>query len=267
MPVLICPKCREPLETSGHSLICSQRHTYDVAREGYINLLLVQQKKSLTPGDNDDMVRARREFLAAGYYAPLAEKVAELVAQRKASSLLDIGCGEGYYTRFMADSVADVTGIDIAKPAVRLAAKKFPGITWLVGSGAALPLPDASVDVVTSLFSPLPVAEMARVLRDSGVLIMVTPGPRHLWTLREGLFETVNPHEPEKFLNELAPGFVLQQRHDVEFPLSLEQQALRQVLMMTPYVWKARPERRAALEALPTLQTEAQFTIFVLGKA
>lgn len=267
MPALICPLCRLPLLRETAVWRCDNRHSFDVAREGYVNLLPVQQKKSRDPGDNPEMVQARRDFLQAGYYGPLRDAVIARLQALNLHSLLDLGCGEGWYTGAMTAAATDITGLDIAKPAVRLAAKKHPGITWLVGSGAALPLADASVDAVCSLFSPLPVAEMQRVLKPGGHVLVARPAPDHLWKVREGLFGEVQAHQPEKFLPELQTAFTLQEQAEIRFPLHLTQTALKQLLAMTPYVWKAKPERRAALETHEAFETEAAFSLMVLRKA
>lgn len=266
MPVIICPLCQAVLARDAKRWHCVNGHGFDVAREGYVNLLPVQHKKSRQPGDADDMVRARREFLAGGHYQPLRDAVVAQVQSLAPASLLDIGCGEGYYTQAMAAVVPDVIGLDIAKPAVQLAARRCKGPTWLVAGGARLPVGDQSVALVTSLFSPLPTSEMARVLVPEGHLLVVTPAPLHLGTLREALFDSVFPHEPDKFLVTLAPHFECISREEIRFPLQLSQQALRQLLLMTPYVWRARADKRAALEALSSLQTEAAFTCFLLRK-
>ncbi|HEX5360770.1 MAG TPA: methyltransferase domain-containing protein [Fluviicoccus sp.] len=267
MPALICPLCRLPLLREAAAWRCDNRHSFDVAREGYVNLLPVQQKKSRDPGDNPEMVQARRDFLQAGHYGPLRDAVIARLQTLNIQSLLDLGCGEGWYTGGMSAAASDITGLDIAKPAVRLAAKKHPGITWLVGSGAALPLADASVDAVCSLFSPLPVAEMQRVLKPGGYVLVARPAPDHLWKVREGLFGEVQAHQPEKFLPELQTAFTLQEQAEIRFPLHLVQTALKQLLAMTPYVWKAKPERRAALEAHEVFDTEAAFSLMMLRKA
>lgn len=279
MSCIICPICHLVLEQQAKVWCCAHGHSFDVAREGYVNLLVVQHKNSRDPGDNPDMVMARREFLQAGYYQPLRDAV--LVALKpvlaglaEANSeplrLLDIGCGEGYYTSALRTCVAEVLGLDIAKPAIQLAAKRFHDITWLVGSGAQLPVADGTVDIVSSLFSPLPIAEMQRVLRAQGYVLVVTPGPTHLWTVREGLFDEVRAHEPDKFLAGFEDLFDPPVRVDVRFPLQLPTTALKQLLAMTPYVWKAKPEKRAALEQFAQLAddtalfaTEAVFSLML----
>ncbi|MDE2422213.1 MAG: methyltransferase domain-containing protein [Gammaproteobacteria bacterium] len=275
MPQLICPLCQEallenlPQEGAQHSnrvWRCVNNHSFDMAREGYLNLHLVQHKKSKDPGDNPEMVKARREFLHADYYQPLRDAIVELLKLLHATSLLDIGCGEGYYTSSFRQIIDDVIGLDIAKPAIQLSAKKFKNITWLVGSGAMLPIATASVDIVSSMFSPLPIAEMARVLQPDGFVLVATPAPTHLWAMREGLFGEVQAHEPDKFLAGFDELFTLHSRTEVSFPLSLSNQALKDLLCMTPYVWKAKPEKRAALELLESFETAAAFTIFLFQK-
>ncbi len=266
MPSLICPLCRHPLQKEAKTWRCHDGHSFDIAREGYVNLLMVQQKKSKEPGDSPEMVQARREFLQADNYAPLREAVTTLLAPLNAKVLLDIGCGEGNYTQALTQVATDVTGLDIAKPAIQLAAKKFPNITWLVGSSALLPMADDSVDIVTSLFSPIPVAEMARVLHSDGFILIVRPADTHLWTVREALFGEVRAHQPDKFLEELAASFSLISQQEVRFPLVLAQSSLKQLLAMTPYVWKAKPEHRQALELHDSFSTEAAFMMMLLRK-
>lgn len=266
MPVIACPVCQTVLLRDAKTWRCAQGHCFDVAREGYVNLLPVQHKKSREPGDAGVMVQARRDFLAAGHYQPLREALVQTLEAFHPASLVDIGCGEGYYTDAMADVVPDVVGLDIARPAIQAAARRNKKPLWLVAGSAHLPLADASVAMVTSLFSPLPVDEMARVLEAGGHLLVITPGPDHLASIREVLFESVIPHQPEKFLALLAARFSLLSRQDIRFPLLLPQAALRQLLLMTPYGWRARADRRAALETRECMQAEAVFVMFLLEK-
>ena len=275
MPQLICPLCHHALnecilqegaQLSNPVWQCSNKHSFDLAREGYLNLHLVQHKKSKDPGDNPDMVKARRAFLHADYYQPLRDAVIELLRSLHETSLLDIGCGEGYYTSSFSQIIDDVIGLDIAKPAILLAAKRFKNITWLVGSGAILPIANASVGIVSSMFSPLPIAEMTRVLKPEGYVLVVTPAPNHLWTMREGLFDDVQAHEPDKFLAGFEALYTLHTRQEVSFRLALSNQALKDLLCMTPYVWKAKPDKRAILELQQHFETVTAFTVFLFRK-
>jgi len=266
MIVIICPLCRLPLDRDAKTWRCGREHSYDVAREGYVNLLPVQHKNSRDPGDDPLTVMARREFLQAGHYQPLRDALLALVAPLQSQSLLDIGCGEGYYTGALTAVSAQVTGIDIARPAIRLAAKRFADVTWLVASGAQLPVASASVDLVCNIFTQLHVAEMHRVLQPDGHVLVVTPAIEHLRSIREQLFDEVRAYDPDKFLRAFETQFELQSRQELQFPLSLAQPALRQLLQMTPYAWKAKPERRAALEASEGQDTQAAFSLMLFRR-
>lgn len=267
---IACPLCRAPLIRTPKVWACVNRHTFDVAREGYVNLLPVQQKASKAPGDSAESLAARRAFLAAGHYAPLRSAITRLLAPLAPRALIDIGCGEGWYTSAFPDVAREVVGLDIAKPAVRMAAKAYgvscPEITWLVGSGASLPVDDGALDAATCLFTQLHVDELHRALVAGGHVLVVTPAADHLAALRRRLFETLVEHQPEKFIAGFEPRFELMLHESVRAELSLDNGSLRQLLAMTPYVWKAKPERRAALEALPRLDTTAAFSLLLFRK-
>lgn len=261
MDGLLCPVCRAPLVTGERVWRCDVGHSFDVAREGYVNLLPVQHKRSREPGDEPGMVQARRAFLDAGHYQPLREALREVLRALRPERLLDVGCGEGYYTAAFEGLAPSVLGLDISRAAVRLAARRTRGVTWLVGTAAQLPLADASVDLLCQLFTPLHPPELARVLKPGGALILVTPSPDHLQALREQLFEQVEPHAPLKFRAGLDAAFEVAASSDLRFPLRLDQSALHHLLAMTPYAWRARPERRQAVAAMRSLQTEAAVTL------
>ncbi|WP_144732783.1 putative RNA methyltransferase [Acinetobacter oleivorans] len=264
--ILMCPVCRQSLDLNEKTWRCGQGHSYDVAKQGYVNLHVVQHKHSKNPGDTPESVDARRAFLQGGYYQPLQHAVVALLKQLDVKTVLDIGCGEGYYTSAMQQVVEQCVGVDIAKNAVQRAAKLNTEVTWVVGTGATLPVLDQSMDACTSLFSPIPQAEIARVLKDDGYLIVVTPASEHLYAMREALFEQVNPHTPEKFVEQLQDLFELKQEQIINTPFVLDQQALKNLIAMTPYAYKASPERRLQLEQQPQLEVTASFQIYVFQK-
>ena len=142
MSVLMCPVCRQALNLVANSWQCEKGHHYDVAKQGYVNLHVVQHKHSKTPGDTPESVLARREFLQAGFYQPLQQVMVELLQQLKPKAVLDIGCGEGYYTHAMQPWTKHCVGVDIAKTAVQRAAKLNSRVVWVVGTGAILPVQD-----------------------------------------------------------------------------------------------------------------------------
>ncbi|MFX5833750.1 putative RNA methyltransferase [Acinetobacter baumannii] len=263
---LMCPVCRQRLELVSKTWRCEQGHSYDIAKQGYVNLHVVQHKHSKNPGDTPESVDARRAFLQGGYYQPLQQALVHLLKDLKAKMVLDIGCGEGYYTSAMQQVVEQCIGVDIAKNAVQRAAKLNDKVTWVVGTGATLPVIDQSMDVCTSLFSPIPQTEILRVLKDDGYLIVVTPASDHLYAMREALFEQVNPHTPQKFVEQLQDLFELKEQQVIDAPLVLDQQALKNLIAMTPYAYKASPERRIQLEQKAHLQVTASFQIYLFQK-
>ncbi|EOD4266620.1 methyltransferase domain-containing protein [Acinetobacter baumannii] len=263
---LMCPVCRQRLELVSKTWRCEQGHSYDIAKQGYVNLHVVQHKHSKNPGDTPESIDARRAFLQGGYYQPLQQAIVHLLKDLKAKMVLDIGCGEGYYTSAMQQVVEQCIGVDIAKNAVQRAAKLNDKVTWVVGTGATLPVIDQSMDVCTSLFSPIPQTEILRVLKDDGYLIVVTPATDHLYAMREALFEQVNPHTPQKFVEQLQDLFELKEQQVIDAPLVLDQQALKNLIAMTPYAYKASPERRMQLEQKAHFQVTASFQIYLFQK-
>jgi 23S rRNA (guanine745-N1)-methyltransferase len=266
MNLLMCPVCREKLSLTEKTWHCVNRHSYDLAKQGYVNLHVVQHKHSKNPGDTPESVQARRGFLSAGHYAPLQQAVVNKIAELRIENLLDIGCGEGYYTNAMQAEVLQCVGVDIAKNAVQVAAKLNQEITWVVGTGATLPVLDGSIDLCTSLFSPIPKQEILRVLKDGGYLMVVTPATNHLYAMREALFKEVKAHDSAKFVEQLKDAFELVEDIVIDAPMQLNQTDLKNLIAMTPYAYKAKPERRQALEANENLDLAAQFQIYVFKK-
>lgn len=272
MPRFICPLCHTPLHTDPRSWRCAQHHCFDVARDGHVNLLPVQHRKSRRPGDPPRMVLARREFLLAGHFAALRDAVAaelcsilppkdQPLAPGGPSCVLDIGCGEGYYTSALMDASREVVGVDIAKPAIEAAARRQRGITWVVAGSARLPLEDRSVDAVTSLFAPLPLKEIVRVSRPGASLVVALAGAGHLAELRAALFDELREHDPGRTLLPLLASHEQQRSREIVVSLQLDQQDIGRLLDMTPYAWRAKPERVAALRERSGLQVTAVFSL------
>ena len=262
----MCPVCREALSLTERTWRCINNHSYDVAKQGYVNLHVVQHKHSKNPGDTPESVQARRAFLNGGFYAPLQQAVVQKLRDLRIENLLDIGCGEGYYTDAMQQEVMQCVGVDIAKNAVQVAAKLNKDVDWVVGTGATLPVMDQSIDLCTSLFSPIPQEEILRVLKSEGYLMVVTPAPNHLYAMREALFDEVNAHEPHKFVEQLQAYFTLIEQPIVESTFELDQAQLKNLIAMTPYAYKAKPEKRQALEQLEKISLTASFQIFLFQK-
>lgn len=252
--MLTCPLCQGTLQHDEQGVACPAGHRFDRARQGYLNLLPVQHKKSRDPGDNQAMVEARRRFLDAGHYAPLARRLTELATERAPCRWLDIGCGEGYYTAQLAEALptADGYALDISREAIKRACRRAPQLTWLVASMARVPLADASCDLLASVFSPLDWQEARRLLAPGGGLLRLGPTREHLLELRVRLYDEVREYDDQKHLSLIPPGMRLAATKTLNYRLRLNSpEARADLLAMTPHGWRANAERRAAVIAAP----------------
>ena len=239
---LLCPICGEELNLTGKQYVCSRNHSFDVARQGYVNLLTVQQKHSLNPGDTREQVLSRREFLEAGFYAPIAEAlIAEAKALGISGQILDVGCGEGYYSSRLADALeAPLTGLDISKEAVRCAAAKYKGKQWLCATAAHIPVEEGSVSLLTSLFALTLPQEFARVLKEDGFYFQVLAAEDHLLGLKGIIYDRLNFKE-KNTVPEL-PGFELVKSVPIRFSFTVEGQQIQNLFSMTPHVFRIGKE-------------------------
>ena len=254
---LLCPVCGEQLNLSGKQYLCPNRHSFDVARQGYVNLLTVQQKHSLNPGDTREQVLSRREFLEAGFYAPIADTLVETAKKLNISGqILDVGCGEGYYSARLADALgAPLTGLDISKEAVRCAAAKYKGKQWLCATAAHIPVEDGSVSLLTSLFALTLPQEFARVLQEGGYYFQVLAAEDHLLGLKGIIYDQLNFKE-KNTVPEL-PGFELRKSVPIRFSFTVEGQQIQNLFSMTPHVFRIGKDGAERLRKTETLTDTA----------
>ncbi len=266
-----CPLCAAPLERAAGAYTCPNRHSFDVAREGYVHLLPANRLHSKAPGDDRAMAAARGRFLSAGHYAHLRDAVTALVlaCAPHRPAVLDSGCGEGYYTAAVHAALREAgkdphtAGVDLSKPSLRQAAKREREAEFAVASVYHLPVADGSVDLLLNCFSPLALDEFRRVLRPGGALLYVVPGPRHLWEMKEVLYEHPyeNPDEAAAY-----EGFAYERIVPAERTLRLEGEAISDLFGMTPYAWKTPKAGVDRLAALETLTVQAQFRVHVFRR-
>lgn len=264
-----CPICAAPLERGERAYACPNGHAYDKAREGYVHLLPANKKHSKAPGDDKGMAEARRRFLSGGYYGHLLAALCALGAEYAppGEAVLDSGCGEGYYTAGLWEALGrpPLAGIDLSKPSVRLAARRVPEGEFAVASVYHLPVADQAVDLLIDCFSPLALEEFARVLKPGGWFLYVVPGARHLWELKQVLYDRPYPNEEKQTP---YPGFAYREIREVDFTAHLpDPQAIADLFQMTPYFWKTPKEGAARLAALPSLDTTVSFRVHVFQKA
>jgi 23S rRNA (guanine745-N1)-methyltransferase len=278
---LACPLDGAPLRRKGITWRCAAGHSFDIASQGYTNLLPVQQKRSRDPGDSKEMVAARKRFLNAGFYQPIAAAVSRMaLADLPAGttlSCLDAGCGEGFYLRQFAAAASagqavSLLGLDISKWAVLSAAKQDSGedegkrTNWVVGSNAKLPVLPGTLDRVLCMFGFPVYPEFARVLKPGGQLLQVDAGPDHLRELREIIYPTL---KAERTAEAPTPeGFIQLDCETIRYPLELTTpEQIADLLVMTPHFFRASAEGRAKASALTALSltVDVRLTCFERG--
>lgn len=263
MKDLRCPLCKLPLQLNPQGLACENRHQFDRAKEGYFNLLPVQHKNSREPGDAKEQLQARREFLQAGFFESLKKRLQALISPQT-QTLLDIGCGEGYFTCGFTEALphAQVYGVDIAKVGVKLAAKSVldkSRTIFAVASSFELPFADQSMDVVTRIYAPGKDIELWRVIKNGGYLVIVAPAENHLLGLRQRIYSAVRPHE----VPPVPVGFGVIGKERLSSELIIKDRALCQALLaMTPFTWRMSKDLRAQIEA-EGLMDQLDFGIYI----
>ncbi|WP_420554391.1 putative RNA methyltransferase [Neptuniibacter marinus] len=260
---LTCPVCKSLLILQDKSLRCENNHSFDAAKQGYWNLLLAHKKRSKDPGDNPEMVQARRTFLELGFYESLSNEINKLAVEALASvdhpQILDMGCGEGYYTTRLQDALLQahkapsITALDISKHAVKAASGKSKAITWLVASGADIPLPAESLDLQLVLFSRLIPEAFAKPMRPGSTLILAWPGEQHLIELRQLIYQEIKTSHFDP-ISTLSEQFDLSHKQQVTYPFQLESnKEITALLAMTPHSQRLPPEAKDKICQLNTL--------------
>ncbi len=259
----ICPICRQPLNRENRTYRCSQNHSFDIARQGYVHLLPVQQKHSRNPGDTRDQVLSRRSFLESGAYTPIVEAVRDAALRYYAGGeVLDVGCGEGYYAVQVAQALnAPLTGLDISKEAVRCAAAKYKGHHWVCGTAAHLPVPERSVGVLMSMFALTMPEEYRRVLRSDGIFLQVLAAQDHLMALKTIIYPEILLKEKDSVPK--LPGFELLESLPVSFEFTAEGEQIGNLLSMTPHFWRISAEGAKQLNETEKLTDRASCVVNV----
>ena len=272
MSLFCCPICGGPLDRGPSAYSCPAGHSFDLAREGYVHLLPANRMHSKMPGDDKGMAAARAAFLSKDYYAPLRDALCSIALERTgpAPRVLDTGCGEGYYTsgvyRALVRAGRSVTmaGTDISKAILRRAAKREKDVEFAVASSYHLPVADGAVDLLVNCFSPLAIEEFRRVLSPGGAFVYVVPSEKHLWEMKQVLYDRPYRNETKETPYE---GFryvtIARVRDRITLPCQEDIQAL---FGMTPYCWKTPRAGKERLAALDSLTTTAAFDIHIFER-
>lgn len=274
-----CPVCSKALVQGEKQYFCQNGHSFDIARKGYVNLLLPNHKGSGNPGDNKEMMQSRREFLNKDFYENFSDRLNETLVveisnmdNHKTINILDAGCGEGYYTWRLKNRLSyidsieslDIYGIDVSKPAIHYAARGDKSIRFAVASTYHLPILSGCIDFIMCIFAPRDEEEFQRVLKPSGKVIVAAPGARHLFGLKKALYGDTDIIGQKGTLGE---GYRLLKHVNVSYDIHLKStEDILNLLMMTPYSRHTDQEMIENLKTLDELTTEIDFNIMVYQK-
>ena len=241
--ILKCPNCDNILFHNIENFKCVKNHTFDLAKEGYLNLLLPNQKKTKLPGDNKEMIVNREGFLSLGYYDKLADAIFDIFVNalkiKFRLKVLDLGCGSGYFLRLIPDRNIIKNGLDISKYAISKAAKLDKNSLYLVGSYKNIPFADKSIDVVVSNFAPLDLSEVVRVLKTNGLIIKVVPNENHMRQLAELIYHEFHPHTSDytKRIESFKELKVISEK-EIIYDCNITKTEALSLIGMTPYFHK-----------------------------
>ncbi len=260
----ICPICRNLLEPLGGSLRCVNGHSFDIAKEGHVNLMAGRQKSGLK-GDTPDMLAARRRHFERGLYTLLRQKIIDRVALIPHNRVAETGCGEGYYIGGISEHISSSMcfGTDIAKDGIRLAAKRYPKVQFAVAdTNRLVPLPERSADVLLDVFAPRNSTEFARVLAPGGRLLVAIPTLRHLAELRavQPLL-AIQADKRQAIQRAMADAFRLTSVDVLAVPLTLDGVAIADLVRMTPNAWFMTAEQKQSLGSIVMLNVTAEFEL------
>jgi 23S rRNA (guanine745-N1)-methyltransferase len=275
---LACPIDGAQLESHEKQLICKNSHVFDIARQGYVNLLPVQHKRTKHPGDSKAMVLARTHFLNSGIYEAIANKLNDLVhtqiADAKEICFLDAGCGEGYYFDALLNYLREkkgthdlsFVGLDISKEAIVQASKRNKQISWVVGTNRKPPVAEKSIDIILCLFGFLSEPGFKKVLKPGGKIIVVDPGPEHLKELREIIYPEIKKSDQAGSLQTEKTGFSLINSEALQFKVNItNNEQINNLLIMTPHFYRASKQGREVACNLQQLDLTVDVLFSVLG--
>lgn len=259
---LACPKCHLPLMKDQRSYRCQNNHCYDIAKSQYINLLLNPDKSSNHPGDNKDSLLCRKSFLNQGYYDVILKEVIDNIQEYDHDHILDLGCGEGYYTYHLKNAFMNscVYGLDISKEGIQLATKYTKDICWIVGNSKNIPILDHSMDIITALFTVVNAQELERCLKKGGHIVHVTANPKHLIEFKELIYDEVKIKSDEH----IRLPFPTIKSYDFKKTVHLKNRDdTLNLLKMTPHFYHIKKEKRSLLNELDEFDVTIDIRITV----
>lgn len=278
--ILACPVCGESLRSNAKTIKCYNGHSFDIARQGYINLLLSNRKKSSDPGDSKDMIAARRRFLSTELYSPIVEAICDLIEEYILGNdevelrFVEVGCGEGYYIGKLEDFLSQkhspsmLYGIDISKHAILAAAKRYKHITFAVDNASKPSLLDKSVDVFLSIFAPFYVENSLKKLKSRGFIIQVVPTKNHLKELKQIIYEEAIVGNKTANNLELPSKIHLHKKNLIRETITLNKNStIQDLFLMTPHYWRTKRDLKVQLEELDRMTVTLEVEVRLYAKA
>ena len=255
---MICPKCKNELIRCKNTYKCVNNHSFDIAKEGYTNLLLSRTSS----GDSKELVNGRIMFLNNGYYEPLRTRLEAIIAKlcpKNEIKLLDLGCGTGYYTSVFA-KFGNIYGLDISKDAIKYAAKHDKNSAYLVASNKSVPFSSDYFDILVHIFSPIFENEDARILKSDGFLITVEAGQNHLIELKNLLYK--NPYLNDEKIHSYQNFYEIS-KESLSFKVEIDNENLHNLVSMTPYFYTTNKDDLDHLKIEKTIELSVDFLITI----
>lgn len=263
MNLFACPICMTQLYNSGGAMICKEAHSFDISREGYVNLLPAHHRKTAAPGDEPGMVQARRRFMEKGHYSPLVMALREQIAAvGKSDSLVDLGCGEGFFTNAFTSEIPQVYGIDVSKAAIKTASKRYKSLKLAVGNTTKLPILDNTFEIATLILAPFS-SDIERIIHLGGRMLRVSPGPNHLRELKQLVYRNFQSHK--RAILEIPNLKHISQRR-IEFDLQLDKQSRIDLIDMTPMKYRVEPAMKSQAISSDQMMIASDFWIDTFEK-
>lgn len=241
--ILLCPVCNCELTDKETAFTCNNGHSYDKAKEGYVNLLLANQKNSKEPGDNKLMMNARKSFLDSNAYKPLLDFITTTIQKLMTKNLtvLEAGCGEGYYISNLKKELPSIHayGFDISKDAIKMATKRNKDINFYVSSSYKSNIKEKSVDCLLVVFAPFAEEEFYKILNDDGIIIVVKPNKNHLLEIKQQFYNNIKNKEQQSYKK-----FQLVKSRNIAYNIYPSKQQTLNLFKMTPFYYSVGEEKR-----------------------
>lgn len=261
-----CPVCGMPISKKQNTYFCVNKHNFDIAKEGYVNMLMCNQKNSKNPGDSKEMLIARQAFLNGGAYFELLKVLVSIIQTSvlTQTKIVEAGCGEGYYISNIKERLPNYNcyGLDISKDAIKMATKRNKEVNFYVASSYKTYIKSQSVGCILVIFAPFVEQEFSKILDDNGIIVVVKPRQDHLLEIKNCFYSDIYPKEDANY--EL---FKVVKSYSISYDMDLTEGEIINLFKMTPFYHQVGEElKNNFLINPPKTKVKADFLIEVLKK-